>query len=59
MAHIQTTAEGVPIILLKEGSKQSRGRDAQRNNIQAAKLIAEIISTSLGPRGWTRCLWII
>ena len=56
MAHIQTTAEGVPIILLKEGSKQSRGRDAQRNNIQAAKLIAEIISTSLGPRGMDKML---
>jgi archaeal chaperonin len=56
MAHIQTTAEGVPIILLKEGSKQSRGRDAQRNNIQAAKLISEIISTSLGPRGMDKML---
>jgi len=56
MAQIQTTAEGVPIILLKEGSKQSRGRDAQRNNIQAAKLIAEIISTSLGPRGMDKML---
>jgi thermosome len=56
MAHIQTTAEGFPIILLKEGSKQSRGRDAQRNNIQAAKLIAEIISTSLGPRGMDKML---
>ena len=56
MAHIQTTAEGVPIILLKEGSRQSRGRDAQRNNIQAAKLIAEIISTSLGPRGMDKML---
>ena len=56
MAHIQTTSEGVPVILLKEGSKQSRGRDAQRNNIQAAKLISEIISTSLGPRGMDKML---
>ncbi|MEK0322615.1 MAG: TCP-1/cpn60 chaperonin family protein, partial [Nitrosopumilus sp.] len=46
----------VPVILLKEGTKQSRGRDAQRNNIQAAKLIAEIISTSLGPRGMDKML---
>lgn len=53
---MQTTAEGVPVILLKEGSKQSRGRDAQRNNIQAAKLISEIISTSLGPRGMDKML---
>ena len=56
MAHIQTTSEGVPVILLKEGSRQSRGRDAQRNNIQAAKLISEIISTSLGPRGMDKML---
>lgn len=53
---MQTTAEGVPVILLKEGSKQSRGKDAQRNNISAAKLIAEIISTSLGPRGMDKML---
>ncbi len=32
------------------------GRDAQKNNIQAAKLIAEIISTSLGPRGMDKML---
>ncbi len=56
MAQLQTTAEGVPVILLKEGSRQSRGRDAQRNNIYAAKLIAEIISSSLGPRGMDKML---
>jgi len=44
------------VILLKEGTKQSRGRDAQRNNIRAAKLIAEIIQTSLGPRGMDKML---
>lgn len=56
MASVQTTAEGIPVIVLKEGSKQSRGRDAQRNNIAAAKLIAEIVSTSLGPRGMDKML---
>lgn len=56
MAHLQTTADGIPVIVLKEGSKQSRGKDAQRNNIAAAKLIAEIISTSLGPRGMDKML---
>ncbi len=56
MAQIQTTPEGVPVIVLKEGSKQSRGRDAQRNNINAAKFIAEIIQTSLGPRGMDKML---
>jgi thermosome len=56
MSSVQTTAEGIPVIVLKEGSRQSRGRDAQRNNIAAAKLIAEIISTSLGPRGMDKML---
>ena len=46
----------MPVIVLKEGSKQSRGKDAQRNNISAAKLVAEIIQTSLGPRGMDKML---
>jgi thermosome len=53
---IQTTSEGIPVIVLKEGSKQSRGRDAQKNNINAAKIIAEIIASSLGPRGMDKML---
>jgi len=56
MSQVGTTPEGVPVILLKEGTSQSRGRDAQRNNIRAAKLIAEIIQTSLGPRGMDKML---
>ena len=56
MASVHTTSEGIPVIVLKEGSRQSRGREAQRNNIAAAKLIAEIISTSLGPRGMDKML---
>jgi thermosome len=56
VASVQTTSEGIPVIVLKEGSRQSRGREAQRNNIAAAKLIAEIISTSLGPRGMDKML---
>ncbi|SHO47503.1 Thermosome subunit alpha [Nitrosotalea sinensis] len=45
-----------PIILLKEGSTQTKGNDAQRNNIQAAKLVAELVRTSLGPRGMDKML---
>jgi thermosome len=56
MSSVQTTSEGIPVIVLREGSRQSRGREAQRNNIAAAKLIAEIISTSLGPRGMDKML---
>ena len=47
---------GQPVIILKEGSSQNKGRDAQRNNIFAAKLIAEIVKSSLGPRGMDKML---
>jgi archaeal chaperonin len=43
-------------LILKEGSSQNRGKEAQRNNIAAAKLIAEIVRTSLGPRGMDKML---
>ncbi len=56
MSHIQTTQDGVPVIVLKEGSRQSHGKDAQKNNIAAAKLVSEIISSSLGPRGMDKML---
>ena len=52
MATIQQgSAGGMPVLILKEGATQTRGRDAQKNNITAAKLIAEVVRTSLGPRG--------
>src|ERR1700693_6486369 len=50
------TSSGQPVLILKEGSNQSRGKEAQRNNIQAAKLIAEIVKSSIGPRGMDRML---
>jgi len=50
------TSTGQPVLILKEGSTQTRGREAQRNNIMAAKLIAEIVRTSLGPRGMDKML---
>ncbi|MHA2314607.1 MAG: thermosome subunit alpha [Candidatus Hermodarchaeia archaeon] len=39
---------GTPVLLLKEGTKRERGRDAQGNNIMAAVAIAEAIRTSFG-----------
>jgi archaeal chaperonin len=52
-----TTAGGtVPVLILKEGAKETKGREAQRNNITAAKLVAEIVKTSLGPRGMDKML---
>ena len=56
MATVQTTAGGVPVIILKEGTKENKGRDAQKNNISAAKLISEIVKSSLGPRGMDKML---
>ncbi|HJS81572.1 MAG TPA: thermosome subunit beta, partial [Nitrososphaera sp.] len=53
---IQTTAGGMPVIILREGTKETKGRDAQKNNITAAKLIAEIVRSSLGPRGMDKML---
>ncbi|MGI0037405.1 MAG: thermosome subunit, partial [Nitrososphaera sp.] len=53
---IQTTAGGMPVIILREGTRETKGRDAQRNNITAAKLIAEIVKSSLGPRGMDKML---
>lgn len=50
------SATGQPVIILKEGSGETRGREAQRNNIMAAKLIAEVVRTSLGPRGMDKML---
>ncbi|MGP8125275.1 MAG: thermosome subunit beta [Nitrososphaerales archaeon] len=50
------SATGQPVIVLKEGSSETRGRETQRNNIAAAKLIAEVVRTSLGPRGMDKML---
>jgi thermosome len=46
----------IPIVLLKEGTTETKGKDAQRNNITAAKLIAEVVKSSLGPRGMDKML---
>jgi len=47
---------GVPIIILKEGSKRESGKDAQRRNILAAKAVAESVRTTLGPKGMDKML---
>ncbi len=53
---VQTAKGSLPIVLLKEGTTERKGREAQKNNIQAAKIIAEIVSTSLGPLGMDKML---
>lgn len=47
---------GQPIFIMKEGTERTRGKDAMENNIAAAKVIAEAVRTSLGPRGMDKML---
>jgi len=55
LASIQQTPNG-PVLVLKESALQQKGRDAQKNNITAAKLVAELVKSSLGPRGLDKML---
>jgi len=50
------SAAGVPVLILKEGSTRTRGREAQHNNIMAARIIAESVKSSLGPKGMDKML---
>jgi len=49
-------AGGIPVLVLKEGSSRSRGREAQHANITAAKIVAESVRSSLGPKGMDKML---
>ena len=55
MASIQQTPQG-PVLVLKESALQQKGRDAQHNNIAAARLVADLVRSSLGPRGLDKML---
>jgi thermosome len=45
-----------PIFILPEGTQRSTGKNAQRNNIMAAKLVAETVRTTLGPKGMDKMI---
>lgn len=49
-------AGGVPVLILKEGSNRSRGKEAQHSNIAAAKVVADSVRSSLGPKGMDKML---
>jgi len=55
MAYL-TSQGGQPVLILKEGTSRKRGKDAQKNNIMAAKIIAEVLRSTLGPRGMDKML---
>ena len=51
-----SSQQQIPIVLLKDGTTETKKRDAQKNNITAARLIADLVKTSLGPRGMDKML---
>ncbi len=50
------TLQGQPVLILKEGTQRTVGRDAQRLNIMAARVIAEAVRSTLGPKGMDKML---
>jgi len=50
------SAQGIPVMILREGSQRTTGKEALRNNILAAKVITETIKTTLGPQGMDKML---
>lgn len=50
------TGGGRPILILPEETQRYLGRDAQRTNIMAARVISEAVRTTLGPRGMDKML---
>jgi thermosome len=47
---------GTPVLILREGSRRTAGRDAQKSNIMAAKAVANAVRTTLGPKGMDKML---
>ena len=45
-----------PIFIMPEGTQRNTGRSAQRTNILAAKLVAETVRTTLGPKGMDKMI---
>ncbi|RLE66391.1 MAG: thermosome subunit [Thermoprotei archaeon] len=48
--------QAIPVLILKEGTSRTVGREARRSNIYAARVIAEALASSLGPRGMDKLL---
>jgi len=50
------SAQGQQVVILKEGTERSTGRDARGSNIMAARIVSEAVKTSLGPKGMDKML---
>jgi chaperonin GroEL (HSP60 family) len=48
--------QNIPIIMLKEGTSRTRGKEAQKRNMMAAMAIAEVVKSTLGPKGSDKML---
>jgi len=53
-AHIEPT--GIPVLILKEGTQRTVGRDALRTNIMAVRAISEALKSTYGPKGMDKML---
>ncbi|MCW4021110.1 MAG: thermosome subunit beta [Candidatus Bathyarchaeota archaeon] len=53
---LSTELAGTPVLILREGSSRSRGREAQHGNIMAARIVAEAVKSALGPKGMDKML---
>ena len=51
-----TEPMGIPVLILKEGTQRTAGRDAVRANIMAVRAVAEVLRTTYGPRGMDKML---
>jgi len=49
-------AAGTPVLVLREGSSRSRGREAQHANVMAALVVAEAVKSAFGPKGMDKML---
>ncbi|HUW47374.1 MAG TPA: thermosome subunit beta [Patescibacteria group bacterium] len=56
MAYLTQTQSGQPVLILKEGTSRNRGKEAQKNNIMAAKIIAQVVRSSMGPKGMDKMM---
>jgi len=51
-----TQIGGVPVLIFKEGTQRAFGKEAMRLNIMIARAVAEVLRTTLGPKGMDKML---
>ena len=51
-----SSRQQLPVLILKDGTQETKDKDAQKSNVNTAKLVAQIVRTSLGPRGMDKML---